>query len=117
MTTRIFALPLARAASCGEVERGILVCGSGVGASIAANNVSGARAALCHDEFSARQGVEDDDLNILCFGGRTMGVVVAWDCTKSFLGAKFSGADRHRRRLGKVMQFEAGQTSASHNSK
>jgi ribose 5-phosphate isomerase B len=72
-----FALPLARAVSCGEVERGILVYGSGVGASVAANKVSGARAALCHDDFSARQGVEDDDLNILCFGGRTMGIAVA----------------------------------------
>ena len=112
-----FALPLARAASCGEVQRGILVCGSGVGASVAANKVPGARAALCHDEFSARQGVEDDDLNILCFGGRTMGIAVAWDCTKSFLGAKFSGADRHRRRLAKVLQFEASQTAASHKSK
>jgi ribose 5-phosphate isomerase B len=112
-----FALPLAAAVCCGEVERGILVCGSGVGASVAANKVSGARAALCHDEFSARQGVEDDDLNILCFGGRTMGIAVAWDCTKSFLGARFSGADRHRRRLAKVLQFEASQTSGSHNSK
>jgi RpiB/LacA/LacB family sugar-phosphate isomerase len=112
-----FALPLALAVSCGEVERGILVCGSGVGASVAANKVSGARAALCHDDFSARQGVEDDDLNILCFGGRTMGIAVAWDCTKSFLGARFSGADRHRRRLAKVLQFEASQTTASHNSK
>ncbi len=112
-----FALPLAGAVCCGEVERGVLVCGSGVGASVAANKVSGARAALCHDEFSARQGVEDDDLNILCFGGRTMGIAVAWDCTKSFLRARFSGADRHRRRLAKVLQFEASQTSASHNSK
>ncbi|MBA0086698.1 MAG: RpiB/LacA/LacB family sugar-phosphate isomerase [Acidobacteria bacterium Pan2503] len=112
-----FALPLARAVASGEVQRGILVCGSGVGASVAANKVSGARAALCHDDFSARQGVEDDDLNILCFGGRTMGIAVAWDCTKSFLGARFSGADRHRRRLSKVLEFEASQTAASHNSK
>lgn len=112
-----FALPVARAVASREVQRGILVCGSGVGASVAANKVSGARAALCHDEFSARQGVEDDDLNILCFGGRTMGIAVAWDCTKSFLGARFSGADRHRRRLAKVLQFEASQTAASHNSK
>ena len=112
-----FALPLGRAVSCGEVERGILVCGSGVGASVAANKVFGARAALCHDNFSARQGVEDDDLNILCFGGRTIGIAVAWDCTKSFFGARFSGADRHRRRLAKVLRFEASQTAASHNSK
>lgn len=101
-----FAIPLARAVADGQVERGILVCGSGVGASVAANKVRGARAALCHDEFTARQGVEDDAMNIICFGGRTMGIAVAWDCAKSFLAAKFSGAERHRRRLGKVMEFE-----------
>jgi RpiB/LacA/LacB family sugar-phosphate isomerase len=112
-----FALPLARAVANGEVERGILVCGSGVGASVAANKVPGARAALCHDDFSARQGVEDDDLNILCLGGRTMGIAVAWDCTKSFLGGRFSGAERHRRRLTKVLQFEASQTTAALNHK
>ena len=101
-----FAIPLARAVASGEAERGILICGSGVGASVAANKVAGARAALVHDDFSARQGVEDDNLNILCFGGRTMGIAVAWDCTKNFLGAKFSGAERHRRRLAKVIQLE-----------
>ncbi len=101
-----FAIPLARAVVRGDVERGILVCGSGVGASVAANKVAGARAALCHDDFSARQGVEDDDMNILCFGGRTMGIAVAWDCTKNFLGARFSGAARHRRRLNKIIQLE-----------
>ena len=106
-----FALPLARAVASGKVERGILVCGSGVGASIAANKVIGARAALCHDDFSARQGVEDDSMNILCFGGRTTGIAVAWDCTKSFLGATFSGADRHRRRLRKVTDFETSPTA------
>jgi ribose 5-phosphate isomerase B len=101
-----FAIPLARAVANGEVDRGILVCGSGVGASVAANKVRGARAALCHDEFTARQGVEDDALNILCFGGRTMGIAVAWDCAKIFLAANFSGAERHRRRLEKVIQLE-----------
>jgi ribose 5-phosphate isomerase B len=106
-----FAIPLAQAVANGKVQRGVLVCGSGVGASVAANKVLGARAALCHDDFSARQGVEDDDLNILCFGGRTMGVAVAWDCTKNFLGATFSGADRHRRRLAKVAQLEASTLS------
>jgi ribose 5-phosphate isomerase B len=105
-----FAIPLARAVAHGRVERGILVCGSGVGACVAANKVVGARAALCHDNYSARQGVEDDDLNILCLGGRTTGVAVAWDCTKSFLAAKFSGADRHRRRLGKVLEIEQSGT-------
>ena len=89
---------------------------SGVGASVAANKVPGARAALCHDDCSARQGVEDDNRNILCFGGRTTGIAVAWDCTKNFLGARFSGADRHRRRLSKVLQFEASQAASAHNS-
>jgi len=102
-----FAIPLARAVSRGDVERGVLLCGSGVGASVAANKIVGVRAAVCHDDFSARQGVEDDDLNILCFGGRTTGLAVAWDCTKNFLAAKFSGAERHRRRLAKVVKLEA----------
>jgi len=106
-----FAIPLARAVASGHVERGVLVCGSGVGASVAANKIVGARAALVHDDFSARQGVEDDNLNILCFGGRTTGIAVAWDCTKNFLGAKFSGAERHRRRLAKVVQLEATRST------
>jgi ribose 5-phosphate isomerase B len=101
-----FAIPLARAVAAAEVQRGVLVCGSGVGASVAANKVHGVRAALCEDHFSARQGVEDDNMNIICFGGRTIGVAVAWDCTKNFLEAKFSGAERHRRRLAKVAQLE-----------
>ena len=106
-----FTIPLARAVSRGDVFRGVLLCGSGVGASVAANKVRGVRAALCHDDYSARQGVEDDDMNILCFGGRTTGLAVAWDCTKNFLGAKFSGAERHRRRLAKVADLEAGTIS------
>jgi len=101
-----FAIPLACAVASGKVDRGILVCGSGVGASVAANKVAGARAALCHDDFSARQGVEDDDMNVICFGGRTMGIAVAWLCTKNFLDAKFSGAERHSRRLAKVMNLD-----------
>ena len=101
-----FTIPLARAVANRQVERGVLLCGSGVGASVAANKVHGVRAALCHDDYSARQGVEDDDMNILCLGGRTTGVAVAWDCTKNFLGARFSGAERHRRRLAKVAQLE-----------
>jgi RpiB/LacA/LacB family sugar-phosphate isomerase len=102
-----FAIPLAHAVAAGQIERGILVCGSGVGASVAANKVSGVRAALCHDDFTARQGVEDDDMNVLCLGGRTMGIAVAWDCVLNFLHARFSGADRHRRRLAKVCQVES----------
>ena len=88
------------------MERGVLLCGSGVGASVAANKVSGARAALCHDDYSAHQGVEDDDMNILCLGGRTTGIEVAWECVRNFLSATFSGAARHRRRLEKVKQLE-----------
>lgn len=103
-----FAIPLARAVADGDVERGILLCGSGVGASVAANKAPGARAALCHDRYSARQGVEDDDVNILCLGGRTTGIEVAWDCVRTFLGAKFSGAARHRRRVDKVKELEHG---------
>jgi ribose 5-phosphate isomerase B len=104
-----FAIPLARAVATGAIERGVLVCGSGVGASVAANKIVGVRTALCHDDFSARQGVEDDNMNIICFGGRTMGIAIAWDCTKNFLGARFSGAERHRSRLAKVTQLEARQ--------
>ena len=97
-----FAIPLARAVATGVVERGVLLCGSGIGASIAANKIDGVRAAVCHDDFSARQGVEDDDMNILCLGGRTTGIAVAWECVKSFLAAKFSAEERHVRRLAKV---------------
>ena len=112
-----FTIPLARAVASGDVERGILVCGSGVGPSVAANKVNGARAALCEDHFSARQGVEDDDMNIVCFGGRTMGIALAWDCTKNFLDAKFSGAERHRRRLAKVAQLENSTMAAENDRK
>jgi RpiB/LacA/LacB family sugar-phosphate isomerase len=83
-----------------------------VGACVAANKVVGARAALCHDTYSAHQGVEDDDVNILCLGGRTTGVAVAWDCATAFLNAKFSGAARHRRRLAKVLKVEQSGTGA-----
>ena len=112
-----FAIPLARAVAAGDVDRGILVCGSGVGASVAANKVIGVRAALCHDDYSSRQGVEDDNMNVLCLGGRTMGVAVAWDCVKNFLGAQFSGAERHRRRLAKVLEVEASSLACARESK
>ena len=110
-----FAIPLARAVAKGDVERGVLLCGSGVGASVAANKVVGARAALCHDDYSARQGVEDDDLNIICLGGRTTGLAVAWDCVRSFLVARFSGADRHRRRLAKVNSIRNSEIASASN--
>jgi ribose 5-phosphate isomerase B len=103
-----YVTPLARAVAAGQVERGVAICGSGVGASVCANKVPGIRAALIHDHFSARQGVEDDHMNILCMGGRTVGMAVAWDLVQTFLGAGFSQAERHLRRLGKVMSLEAG---------
>lgn len=100
------AIPVARAVVTGRAERGIVVCGSGVGACVAANKVSGARACLCHDTFSARQGVEDDDLNVLCLGARIVGEELAAELVRSFLAARFSAAERHRRRLHKVEQLE-----------
>jgi ribose 5-phosphate isomerase B len=102
-----FVAPLARAVAAGTVDRGVAVCGSGVGASVCANKVPGVRAALIHDHFSARQGVEDDHMNILCMGGRTVGPAVAWDLVQTFLAAEFSQAERHLRRLGKVASLEA----------
>ncbi|MBU6182363.1 MAG: RpiB/LacA/LacB family sugar-phosphate isomerase [Verrucomicrobia bacterium] len=101
-----YVFPLARAVASGELERGIAICGSGVGASVCANQVRGVRACLIHDHFSAKQGVEDDHMNILCMGGRTVGSEVAWDLVSTFVGARFSGEERHLRRLGKV---EAGR--------
>ena len=104
-----FVLPLAHAVTGGKVDRGLAICGSGVGASVCANKVPGIRAALIHDHFSARQGVEDDHMNILCMGGRTVGPAVAWDLVQTFLGAEFSQAERHLRRLGKVARQEEGR--------
>lgn len=101
-----FARKVAVSVSSGECERGILVCGSGVGASIAANKVPGVRASLCHDVFSARQGVEDDDMNVLCLGARVIGPSLAVELIKAFLAAEFSQAERHRRRLQKVKAIE-----------
>jgi ribose 5-phosphate isomerase B len=101
-------IPLARAVVDGKVHRGIAICGSGVGASVCANKIPGIRAALIHDHFSAQQGVEDDHLNILCMGGRTVGAAVAWDLIQTFLGAEFSQAERHLRRLSKVARLEKG---------
>jgi ribose 5-phosphate isomerase B len=105
-----YVIPLARAVAAGDVERGVAICGSGVGASVCANKIRDIRAAVIHDHFSARQGVEDDNMNILCMGGRTVGPAVAWDLVQAFLVAKFSQAERHLRRLGKVAALEAGKT-------
>ena len=102
-----FVIPLARAVAEGKVERGIAICGSGVGASVCANKIPGVRAGLIHDHFSARQGVEDDHMNVICMGGRTVGPAVAWDLVEAFLSSRFSQAERHLRRLGKVASLEA----------
>jgi ribose 5-phosphate isomerase B len=99
-------VPLAHAVAEGKVDRGVAICCSGVGASVCANKVPGIRAALIHDHFSARQGVEDDHMNILCMGGRTVGSAVAWDLVQTFLAAEFSQAERHLRRLKKVALIE-----------
>lgn len=99
-------VPLARAVAAGELQKAIAICGSGVGASVCANKIAGVRATLIHDHFSARQGVEDDHMNMLCLGGRTAGPAVAWDLVQTFLAAEFSQAARHLRRLGKVTALE-----------
>ncbi len=100
------AAAVAAAITTGRAERGILVCGSGVGAGVAANKVVGIRASMCHDSFSARQGVEDDNMNVLCLGARVIGAELAAELVRDYLGARFSGAERHRRRLGKIAAME-----------
>ncbi|MEI8343031.1 MAG: RpiB/LacA/LacB family sugar-phosphate isomerase [Verrucomicrobiota bacterium] len=104
-----YVVPLTRAVVAGEVDRGVAICGSGVGAAVCANKIKGARACLIHDHFSAKQGVEDDHMNLLCMGGRTVGPAVAWDLVQTFLEAKYSSAPRHLRRLEKVEALEAAQ--------
>lgn len=101
-----FALAVARSVASGQANRGILICGSGVGACIAANKVPGVRACLCHDTYSAHQGVEHDDMNILCLGARVIGLELATELAKAFLRADFSDETRHRRRLEKVLAVE-----------
>lgn len=102
-----FVVPLAQAVSRGEVDRGLAVCGSGVGASIAANKVKGVRAALITEIYSARQGVEHDNLNLMCLGGRVIGFELAKTLADAFLEAEFTGEARHRRRLGKISALES----------
>ncbi len=101
-----FAKRIGEAVRDGVVERGVLICGSGVGASVAANKLRGVRAAVCHDTYSAHQGVEHDDMNVLTLGARVIGDEPALECTLAFLGASFSGEARHRRRLDKVLAME-----------
>jgi ribose 5-phosphate isomerase B len=102
-----YARAIADAIRTGRAERAVLLCGSGAGACVAANKFRGIRAATCHDSFSARQAVEDDDLNVLCLGARVIGPQLALDLVRDFVSARFSGAERHRRRLAKIASFEA----------
>lgn len=102
-----FAEAVGRAVLDGKAERGVLVCGSGVGASVAANKLPGIRAGMCHDTYSAHQGVEHDNINVLVLGSRVIGVALAQDLVRAFMGAKFSNEERHVRRLGKVKALEA----------
>lgn len=101
-----FVIPLSIAVAAGECERGIAVCGSGVGASVAANKVNGVRASLILDGFSAHQGVEDDDMNLMCLGGRVVGIKLAEELILDFINARYIGAERHRRRLAKIKALE-----------
>ncbi len=110
-----YVIPLARAVAAGKVDRGIALCGSGVGASICANKVAGVRAGLIHDVFSAHQGVEDDDMNVFSLGGQVIGPALAWELIETFLKSQFSGATRHQRRLDKVRKLE-GNTVAPRNT-
>jgi ribose 5-phosphate isomerase B len=106
-----FVVPLARAVASSEVSRGLAICGSGVGACVAANKVPGVRAALITDSFSAHQGVEDDDMNVMCLGGRVTGQALSWDLVRTFLSARFKGDERFRRRLAKVTALERERTN------
>jgi ribose 5-phosphate isomerase B len=105
-----YIVPMSRAVASGEVERGIALCGSGVGASIAANKLYGVRAGLIHDVFSAHQGVEDDDMNVFCLGGNVIGAALAQELVKTFLNAHFSGEERHLRRVNKVRALESAES-------
>lgn len=101
-----YAVAVAEHVSSGHCERGVLVCGSGVGVSVAANKIHGIRAAMCHDTYSAHQGVEHDDMNVLCMGARVIGPELMLDIVRAFITARFTGEERHRRRLAKVMALE-----------
>ena len=102
-----FSLRVGHAVAEGHADRGVLICGSGVGAAIAATKIRGVRASVCHDTYTARQGVEHDDMNVLCLGARVIGIELAVECLRAFLGARFSAEPRHRRRVAKVLAIEA----------
>jgi ribose 5-phosphate isomerase B len=107
-----FVVPLAHAVARGDMDRGVAICGSGVGACIASNKVPGVRACLIHECFSAHQGVEDDDMNVICLGGHVVGNALAWELVRTFLQARFSGAERHRCRLAKVARLESREAES-----
>ena len=111
-----FAKAVAEKIIAGEVNRGILVCGSGVGVSVAANKFPGIRASLCHDTYSARQGVEHDDMNVLCVGARVIGPEVAFEIIKAFVGARYTPQERHAKRLEKILEFERQMMTSSQRS-
>ena len=108
-----FAEAVDRAILDGKAERGVLICGSGVGASVAANKLPGIRAGMCHDTYSAHQGVEHDNINVLVLGSRVVGVALAQDLVRAFMGAKFTNEERHVRRLGKVKALETKYCTGS----
>jgi ribose 5-phosphate isomerase B len=108
-----FVVPLSRAVAAGNMDRGVAVCGSGVGANVAANKIVGVRACLIHETFSAHQGVEDDDLNIICLGGQVVGIADAWELVQTFLAASFGGEERHCRRLAKIVALEGNPSDGA----
>jgi len=106
----VYARQVGQAVQLGKADRGVLVCGSGVGACVAANKLRGIRAALCHDTYTAHQGVEHDDVNVLCLGGRVVGTALAYDIIRSWLTARYIGTGRHKRRVDQILEIERSET-------
>ena len=106
----VYAMQVGQAVQLGKADRGVLVCGSGVGACVAANKLRGIRAALCHDTYTAHQGVEHDDVNVLCLGGRVVGPALAYDIVRSWLTARYIGTGRHKRRVDQILEIERSET-------
>jgi len=106
----VYARQVGQAVQLGKADRGVLVCGSGVGACVAANKLRGIRAALCHDTYTAHQGVEHDDVNVLCLGGRVVGPALAYDIIRSWLTARYIGTGRHKRRVDQILEIERSET-------
>jgi RpiB/LacA/LacB family sugar-phosphate isomerase len=107
-----YAKRVGQAVQLGKADRGVLVCGSGVGACVAANKLRGIRAALCHDTYTAHQGVEHDDVNVLCLGGRVVGSALAYDILRSWLTARYLGTGRHKRRVDQILEIERSETES-----